>query len=440
GAGGCPGDQPPAALLQAALSFLAPAGMPVQHEPTPEEIARVPPDPADGLACRAKYTQGRALRKEHEYQKAKSALAPVILRCADPDLRARGLYLLAQIDTILGLPEAGSLWEALHRNFPQSNLADDAVFSQAAVRRRSGDFAGERELLADIVDHHLDSDLRSEALFRLFWSHLAEGNPRKGLVHLDQLAAHPDSEGAEEERARYWRARALLAPQAGDSEVAVAAAREAARADLTWLVSERPLTYHGLLARGRLAELDPKLAQQIDLQQDKVLQGPAPRLLHAGALARDPHLLAAIELVRLGMRQEASRELSAVDRSPARAAGEAGQEALTLIAELYARAGDFRNAHALVRTDLRGLLRRPASPLAMHAAALAYPLAFREEIARVARGASVPPDLLQALMREESALDPRALSATGALGLTQVMPATARALARQLKIKSYQTA
>src|SRR5207248_11802025 len=92
------------------------------------------------------------------------------------------------------------------------------------------------------------------------------------------------------------------------------------------------------------------------------------------------------------------------------------------------------------RPDLRGRLRRPAWPLAMHAAALAYPLAFREEIARVARGASVPPDLLQALMREESALDPRALSATGALGLTQVMPATARALARQLRIHDYQTA
>src|SRR5438067_5215398 len=53
-AGGCPGDKTPAALLQAALSLLSPGGMPILHEPTPEDIARVPPDPADGLACRAK--------------------------------------------------------------------------------------------------------------------------------------------------------------------------------------------------------------------------------------------------------------------------------------------------------------------------------------------------------------------------------------------------
>jgi soluble lytic murein transglycosylase len=40
-------------------------------------------------------------------------------------------------------------------------------------------------------------------------------------------------------------------------------------------------------------------------------------------------------------------------------------------------------------------------------------------------------DLVQALMREESALDPRALSPAGAVGLTQLMPATAQQVARR---------
>ncbi|MFL5450866.1 MAG: transglycosylase SLT domain-containing protein [Myxococcales bacterium] len=438
-AGGCPGDQTPAALLQAALALFAPAGMPVQHEPTPEDIARIPPDPSDGLACRAKLVQGRALRKEREYLKSKSVLAPVVLRCADPDVRARALYLLAQIDTILSLPEAAPLWEALHRNFPQSTLADDAVFSQATVRRRGGDFAGERALLEDIVDHHLDSDLRSEALFRLFWSHFAEGNARKGLIYLDQLAAHPDPDGAEEERARYWRARALVEADPTDTEAGRAAAREAARADLVWLVEGRPLTYHGLLARGRLSELDPARLRSIDEAETKevasALHAHGP--LHAGPMARDPHFLAAVELIRLGRKQEASRELLAVERAPLRSSPGAGEEALILLADLSARAGDLRNAHAIVRIELRGLLRRTSEPLALRAAGLAYPLAFRDQIAKTSKTAAIPPDLLQALMREESALDPRALSPTGALGLTQVMPATARDVARKLKLHGF---
>src|SRR5207253_6446513 len=134
------------------------------------------------------------------------------------------------------------------------------------------------------------------------------------------------------------------------------------------------------------------------------------------------------------------REISAVDRSAARSGGEAGHEPLTLIAELYSRAGDLRSAHAIVRTELRSLLRRPATALALRAAALAYPLAFREQIARVSQGAAVLADLLQALMREESALDPRALLPSGALGLAQVMPSTARMIERRIRMRCYQPA
>src|SRR5205085_730835 len=233
-------------------------------------------------------------------------------------------------------PTAGPLWEALARKYPQSTLADDAVYNQGVAARRNGELDKERALLQDLVNRFPSSDLRSDALFRLFWSRWSEGRPREGLVWLDQLAA--------------------------------------------------------------------------------------------------------IERLRLGLKTEAAREISAVDRSAARSGGEVGHEPLTLIAELYSRSGDLRSAHAIVRTELRGLLRRPASALALRAAALAYPLAFREQIARVSQGVAVPPDLLQALMREESALDPRALSPTGALGLTQVMPSTARMLARKLRLQGYQTA
>jgi peptidoglycan lytic transglycosylase len=436
--GGCPGDRSPGGFLKAALGALG--AFPEQHQPTPDDVAKTPVEPADPLACRVKLGQGRALRKEREYSRARAALAPVVLRCAEPDVRARALYVLAQLETIGGKPTAGALWEALARKYPKSSLADDALFNQALAARRAHDVEKERALLRDLVDHHPESDLHSDALFRLFWSDWSDGNPRQGLVWLDQLAADPDSDGYEEERARYWRARALLEPQPSDSDLARAAAQEAARTDLVWLVEGRPLTYYGLLARGRLADLDPERTRIIEQAQDRLLQTPAPRALHAGALGRDPHLLAAIELLRLGLKTEAAREVSAVDRSPARAAGETGQEPLTLVAELFARAGDLRSAHAVVRTEVRGLLRRPATALALRAAVLAYPLAFREQIARVSQGAAIPPDLLQALMREESALDPRALSPSGALGLTQVMPATARTLARKLKLHGYETA
>jgi soluble lytic murein transglycosylase len=65
---------------------------------------------------------------------------------------------------------------------------------------------------------------------------------------------------------------------------------------------------------------------------------------------------------------------------------------------------------------------------------VAYPRAHAELVRRHAPTAGVPPELLLALMREESALDPEAVSPAGAVGLTQLMLPTARAVARRLKL------
>jgi soluble lytic murein transglycosylase len=63
---------------------------------------------------------------------------------------------------------------------------------------------------------------------------------------------------------------------------------------------------------------------------------------------------------------------------------------------------------------------------------IAYPPAYRDDVKRWAPPAGVPVDLLQALMREESALDPRVVSPAGAIGLTQLMLPTAQSVARSL--------
>lgn len=64
-------------------------------------------------------------------------------------------------------------------------------------------------------------------------------------------------------------------------------------------------------------------------------------------------------------------------------------------------------------------------------ARLQYPVAFADILAKEGATAGLPPECILGVMREESAFDPCATSSDGALGLMQLMPATARWMARR---------
>ncbi len=53
----------------------------------------------------------------------------------------------------------------------------------------------------------------------------------------------------------------------------------------------------------------------------------------------------------------------------------------------------------------------------------------------VSRKYSISPDMILALIQTESSFDPRALSDQGAMGLMQLLPSTAREVARELNIR-----
>lgn len=83
----------------------------------------------------------------------------------------------------------------------------------------------------------------------------------------------------------------------------------------------------------------------------------------------------------------------------------------------------------LLRGEPR-LLTGPWQALPRPLLARYLPLLWRDEIERAAAAAGVPPWVLAALVRQESAWNPQARSPAGAVGLAQLLPATARELIR----------
>ncbi|HTN52969.1 MAG TPA: transglycosylase SLT domain-containing protein [Anaeromyxobacter sp.] len=377
--------------------------------------------PATPLACRIRLDAGRALRRERSYALTISTLRPVVERCQDPDQRVRALFLLAGAASIAGdRDEAVGLYRQLARDFPDHSLADDALFYAADLLARGGRIAEARQALAAIVRDHAGGDFRAEARFRLAWLSKQAGEVGAAVAQL--LAIEEDEAGRdayEHARAAYWRGRLL----AGEGP----AGQAAAAAIWAGLALRYPTDYYGLLARDRLAD-----AGRASPGPVPPAGGPEPRY-DPGPLPGDAHYRAGLLLLRMGLLHDASEELEAVPLSLARGAGDAPEPVL-LLADLLDRAGDHRSAHQLIRTRARGALHDPPSAENLRAWRIAYPPAFRAEVKRWAPPAGVPADLVHALIREESALDPRIVSPAGAIGLTQLMLPTAQSVARSLKL------
>ncbi len=67
--------------------------------------------------------------------------------------------------------------------------------------------------------------------------------------------------------------------------------------------------------------------------------------------------------------------------------------------------------------------------------AVAYPLPYRREVEQISEDFGINPALIYAIMRQESLFDHRAVSVSGAMGLMQLMPFTARWQAEKLGLE-----
>jgi soluble lytic murein transglycosylase len=196
---------------------------------------------------------------------------------------------------------------------------------------------------------------------------------------------------------RYWKARAYaVSGQADDATLLFAG------------LADEP-TFYGLLAAEALGKREPA---------PTVAPGrPAEAALAAFGARSD--VARAVKLAELGLRPEAQREWLAIVR------GRADDE-LLVAAEYARRRGLYDRAiNTAERTS------------ASHDFALRYLTPYREHFDAAAREQSVDAALLFGIARQESRFAQDIVSSAGAVGLMQLMPPTARWVAKQLGRSDY---
>ena len=197
----------------------------------------------------------------------------------------------------------------------------------------------------------------------------------------------------------YWRARALAATARDGTE------GDAQRAD-----AQRQLA----VLAGAL-NFYAKLAAE-DLGRPAALPAaPAPlTLAERQTAASHPGLGRALLLVQLNLRDEARREWNFSLRGM-------GDRELLAAARL-----------ACDRADWQLCINTAERTRAEFDTSLRYPMPFADDITAAARAAGLDPALVFGLIRQETRFMPQLKSVVGAAGLMQVMPATARYVAKKI--------
>jgi soluble lytic murein transglycosylase len=376
---------------------------------------------AASTACKAATVVAQAI-PHGKYAEAADAWGTAITRCEGDDTLVTALYLGAKASASAKRPaEALSRFAQVEARFPKHRLADDARLRSAMLVLEQGDEARALSMLSSLPDSYPEGDMQNEGLFRAALVNLAAHDLPSAGASLDRvLARGPEPAGSPTAgRTEYFRAR--VAELAGDPTDAKARYVAAIRAV--------PLSYYMLLAYARLRAMDAALAQST-VEASMKAEPPGPFLTRDHPVLGSAAFETFVRLLQVGEVDAARRQASACGVF----ADGVDPEVLWAVASLYNHAGAVEIGHALARTRLVDYRAHFPAGRWRVAWEIAYPRAWAGLVTRESETARVPAPLTWAIMREESAFNPEAKSAAGALGLMQLMPSTAKRVAADASI------
>lgn len=257
---------------------------------------------------------------------------------------------------------------------------------------------------------------RAGGQWRVGWAYYRTGRYREAAEALRVLTEQYDSDY--EPQALYWMGRA--AEQSQDPQ-----AQEFYRQ----LCQRYRYTYYCQLARERTTTLDggeatpetPSAGSGSSANGDSGQPGMTRTDIEQQTAYRR-----AIELKTLGLDVDAAREVDALTDRYAQ-----DPDVLIALSTLLNDVGAYHHALRLARARFREKLERTGEAVVPSLWTVAYPTGLLPMI-KMQGANGVDPYLVAAIIREESQYDEKAISRVGAIGLMQVMPATANNVAKRI--------
>lgn len=217
--------------------------------------------------------------------------------------------------------------------------------------------------------------------------------------------------------------RALLSELLG---VAYLHAGDAARARQTFeaVIAERPLSFPALAAAARLREMNLPVPAELQpsLPEDNVQLGPLSVALPSRVT----------QLVELGLDNDAESELALANGAVFDPyAPRSGEAACVTFGQLATAKERYRKGVKVIRERA---VQRVIAPATRWMWECLYPMPYATSVREAGRRRGVEPEMIYAVMRQESAFQPSVESPAAAFGLMQIIEPTARSLAAELQV------
>jgi soluble lytic murein transglycosylase len=345
-----------------------------------------------------------ASRRAGRYDAATAAVNRA-LASLPPERRAPWLLELARLQQRRSRDLALATLDRLVRDHRKSPEAAGALFLKAQLLEAASHPGEASAAYLRLPVEYPDTEEAGAALWRLGWLAWSRGAHAEAAAHWGRVPQIRGGHG-HREAATYWLGR--VHDERGESEMA---ARHFAQ-----LQGEAPRTYYGLLAARR------RPAAGVPRASSAGIALPADPL---EPLAADPRYVTVAALRAVGLEEFADDEMENLTRQ---ATGD--PKRLYAISAAYARESRYHLALRILRRQFHSVARRGLASAPASFWELLYPIGWRAELADAAQRAAVDPYLVAAVVREESSFHPQARSRVGARGLMQLMPETARPMAR----------
>lgn len=299
---------------------------------------------------------------------------------------------------------------ALAAKFPGTEWHQEALLAAGNTALAANEAERAREYFRQLVAVGGSGPAVADGHWKLAWlTHRAGEKAEAARLFDEHLQQFPNSHFFP--RALFWRAR--LAAEQGEAQLAEKLLAE--------LQECAPRDY--LAQRAERWQATAKSASAGSASAGTALcrERPAPPGLSPLARRR---LEKATALERLSFHEQAEAELEAALEEAAHPLVATARARLAFSQQKYARATETFNR------AFPAYWRYQLSELPREAWEILFPRPYWDLIVREAERNRLDPYLVAALIRQESRFESRAQSSAGALGLMQLMPATARAVAR----------